>query len=192
MPGLITYTDEELVELLNKDSREAFDEIYRRNWSAMYLAAYNMLQDEDACMDVIQDIFVWIWNKRGSLEINSPKSYFISAVKYKVTNVIRKSKLQQSYLDQLGFLEPSFDNVSSDLEVKELKELLQQFTAELPDRCREVFELSRNEHLSNKQISQQMGISEKAVERQMTIALKRLRLSLMRLFLFCLLLILCL
>ncbi len=182
-------SDEELVDLLNGHSREAFDEIYRRNWSAMYLAAFNMLQDHDACMDVIQDVFVWIWNKRGSLEILSLKSYLISAVKYKVTNVIRKLKLRQSFLDQIETVEPSFDNASSELELKELKEVLQQFTAELPDRCREVFDLSRNEHLSNKEISQKMGISEKAVERQMTIALKRLRLSLMRLFLFSLLLI---
>ena len=174
--------DEELVDLLNGGSREAFDEIYRRNWSAMYLAAFNVLQDEDACMDVIQDVFVWIWNKRGSLEIRSLKSYLISAVKYKVTNVIRRLKLRQSFLDQIETVEPSFDNASSELELKELRVVLQQFTDELPDRCREVFDLSRNEHLSNREISQKMGISEKAVERQMTIALKRLKLSLMRLF----------
>ena len=180
-------SDEELVDLLNRDSRGAFDEIYRRNWSAMYLAAFNMLQDHDACMDVIQDVFVWIWNKRGTLEILSLKSYLISAVKYKVTNVIRKLKLRQSFLDQIESEEPSFNNVSSALELKELKEVLLQFTAELPERCREVFELSRTEHLSNKEISQKMGISEKAVERQMTIALKRLKVSLMRLFLFSLL-----
>lgn len=183
-------SDAELVDLLNGGSREAFDEIYRRNWSAMYLAAFNMLQDEDACMDVVQDVFVWIWNKRGSLEILSLKSYLISAVKYKVANVIRKLKLRQSFFDQIETEEPSFNNVSSELELKELREVLLQFTAELPDRCREVFDLSRNEHLSNKEISQKMGISEKAVERQMTIALKRLKVSLMRLFLFSILLFL--
>ncbi|MHA4893568.1 RNA polymerase sigma-70 factor [Pedobacter sp. PWIIR3] len=180
--------DDELIDLLSKDSKEAFDEIYRRHWSAMYLAGFNMLQDHDACMDVVQDVFVWIWNKRAELGILSLKSYLISAVKYKVTNVIRKSKLRQSFLDQVENEEPSFNNVTSELELKELKEVLVRFTAELPDRCREVFDLSRNEHLSNKEISKKMGISEKAVERQMTIALKRLKISLLRMFLFSILL----
>jgi len=171
-------SDEELINLLNGGSREAFDEIYRRHWSAMYLMAFNMLRDHDACMDVIQDVFVWLWDRSGELEITTLKSYLMSAVKYKVTNVIRMLKSRQSYLDQIETIEPSFDNVSSEMELKELKAVLLQFTAELPDRCREVFELSRNSHLSNKEISLKMGISEKAVERQMTIALKRLKGSL--------------
>lgn len=176
------YSDKELVDLLNNGSRKAFDEIYRRNWSAMYLAAFNMLQDEDACMDVIQDVFIWIWNKKGSLEILSLKSYLQSAVKYKVTNVIRKLKLRQSFIDQLENVEPSFNNVSSEIELKELKVVLAHFTAELPARRREIFNLSRNEHLTNREISEKMGISEKAVERQMTIALKKLKVSLIRFF----------
>lgn len=184
------YSDSDLVDLLNNGDRAAFDEIYRRNWSAMYLAAFNMLQDHDACMDVIHDVFVWIWNRKGSLEIATLKAYLISAVKYKVTNVIRKLKFRQSYLDQLETTEPSFNNVSSEIELKELKAVLAQFTSELPEKCREVFDLSRNEHLSNKEISKKLGISEKTVERQMTIALKKFKVSLLRLFLFSLLLFL--
>lgn len=177
-------SDEELVNLLNEGSREAFDEIYRRHWSKMYLVAFNMLRDHDACMDVIQDVFVWIWDKSGELEVLTLKSYLLSSVKYKVTNVIRKLKSRQSFLDRIENIEPSFDNVSSEMELKELKAVLSQFTAELPERCREVFELSRNKHLSNKQIALKMGISEKAVERQMTIALKRLKEALILFFVF--------
>lgn len=168
-------SDEELVDLLNNDSREALNEIYRRHWSPMYIASFNILKDHDACMDINQDIFTWLWTKRGELTISSLKSYLLSAVRYKVTSVIRKVKVSQSFLDRIATAEPSFDNVTSNLEVRELKAIIVQFISDLPDRCREVFDLSRNHHLSNKEIAQRLGISEKAVERQMTIALKRFK-----------------
>lgn len=176
MTNIITsFSDEELVDLLNNDSREALNEIYRRHWSAMYLASFNVLKDHDACMDINQDIFMWLWTKRGVLDISSLKSYLLSAVRYKVASIIRKVKVSQSFLDRVSSVATSFDNVTSDLEVRELKKIIAQFISDLPDRCGEVFDLSRNHHLTNKEIAQRLGISEKAVERQMTIALKRFK-----------------
>ncbi|WP_316797717.1 sigma-70 family RNA polymerase sigma factor [Pedobacter frigidisoli] len=178
MTNLFTdFPDEKLIDLLNDGDKAALDEIYRRHWSAMYVASFNILKDHDACMDINQDIFTWLWTKRGELKIVSLKSYLISAVRYKVTDVIRKVKVGKVFLDHLEKAEASFDNVTSDIEVKELRKIIIQFIADLPDRCREVFDLSRNHHLSNKEIALRLGITEKAVERQMTIALKRFKSS---------------
>ncbi|WP_245738647.1 sigma-70 family RNA polymerase sigma factor [Pedobacter rhizosphaerae] len=174
---LTDFSDDKLIDLLNDGDRGALDEIYRRHWSAMYIASFNMLKDHDACMDINQDIFTWLWTKRGELKITSLKSYLLSAVRYKVTDVIRRVKVGKVFLDHLSQAEASFDNVTSDLEVKELRKIILQFIADLPDRCREVFDLSRNHHLSNKEIALRLGITEKAVERQMTIALKRFKSS---------------
>ena len=176
------YSDIELVSLLNTSSRSAFDEIYRRHWSTMYTAAFNVLKDHDGCMDVLQDVFIWIWNHREDLEVTSLKSYLISAVKYKVANALRNARLRESIHNEMENIEGSFNNSDSELELKELKTAIVQFTEGLPKRCKEVFLLSRTEQLSNKEIAKKMGISEKAVERQMTTAIKRLRVSLMRIF----------
>jgi len=176
------YSDIELVHLLNTSSRAAFDEIYRRHWSAMYTAAFNVLRDHDSCMDVLQDVFIWIWNHREDLEVTSLKSYLISAVKYKVANALRNTRLRESFHNEMENLEASFNNSDSELELKELKNAIVQFTEGLPARCKEVFLLSRTEQLSNKEIAEKMGISEKAVERQMTTAIKRLKVSFMRVF----------
>lgn len=174
------YSDVELVALLKQHDRGAFEEIYLRHWSSMYLAAYNILEDHDASMDIVQDLFIWIWQKRVELTIITLKSYLHSAVKHKVANVLRNLKVRKSFIESQGITEPSFNNVSSELEVRELRLILSEFMKDLPERCREVFDLSRNQHLSNKEIANKLGISEKAVEKQMTIALKRLRISLMR------------
>jgi RNA polymerase sigma-70 factor (family 1) len=171
-------TDAELVELVNTGSEAAFAEIYRRYWNVMYQSGYNVLRDKDAALDIVQDVFVWVWNHRASLRITSLKAYLLCAVKYKIANYIRHEKAFVHVFDELQKFKPEDVYSDCELEVKELKEVILRFTDSLPGRSRTIFDLSRNQHLSNKEIAKQMGISEKTVENQMTITLKKLRISL--------------
>jgi RNA polymerase sigma-70 factor (ECF subfamily) len=176
-----SHTDEELVLLLNEDNEQAFRELYDRHWPNLYRAAYNVLRDQDACMDILQELFTWVWEHRSDLTIASPGSYLRSAVKYKVANYIRSRKVRSSLFTEVEAIDT--DSLVADedsYEVKELKEVIARFTESLPERAREVFRLSRQEHLSNKEIAQRLGISEKTVENQMTTNLKKLRTSIGR------------
>ena len=183
---MIVYSrlsDDELMALLAGDDA-AFDEIYERYWSLLYRAAFNVLRDEDACMDVIQDVFIWFWEHRSDISFRSVKAYLLVAVKYKVANYIRNGKVRESFYDRIPRVELDDDFPDEALELKELKEMIARFVMELPERCQEVFNLSRNEHMSNKEIAEYLGITEKTVENQINKALKRLKLNLGKLSVF--------
>lgn len=125
-------------------------------------------------MDIVQDIFVWIWERRETLQIQSLQAYLKAAVKFKVANYIRAGKIRASFFDELKPIEAGApgDNAA---EVRELKAIIDQSILELPDKCRNIYLLSKQERLSNKEIAERLGISVKTVEAQMTIALKRIR-----------------
>ncbi|HWW42006.1 RNA polymerase sigma-70 factor [Pedobacter sp.] len=167
------YTDQELIALLKQGDREAFNQIYHRYAEYLYQYALNILRDEDECTDAVQDVFVWLWENGKKINVTVLRSYLISAVKYKLTRVIQSSKRRAEILALNPLREESF--VDDNLEIKELKHAIQEFVVSLPERARLIFEMSRNEYLSNKEIAARLGISEKTVENQMTIVLKKLK-----------------
>lgn len=167
------YTDQELTALLKLGDREAFNQIYHRYAEYLYQYALNILRDEDECTDAVQDIFVWLWENKKKINVTVLKGYLIAAVKYKLTRLIQGSKRRAEILALNPLQEESF--VDDSLEIKELKHAIQEFVINLPERARQIFEMSRNEYLSNKEIAIRLGISEKTVENQMTIVLKKLK-----------------
>ncbi len=180
----MNFSDMELVDRLNHDDQSAFDEIYNRHWKDLYTGAFYITKDHDAAMDLCQDILVWIWQSRGNLQIQNIRAYLKTAVKYKAANFIRHGKVKENFFIKIansGKLEPTENDV---LEVKELRQMIQEFAKGLPDRCGQIFQMSRFEELSNKEIASRMSISEKTVENQITLALKKLKISLGRLYIF--------
>ncbi len=180
MSNYTKFEDHELLALIKCNNESAFTEIYNRYWEDLYRSAFHFLKDRDACMDVLQEVFIWIWNHRTQLQVTSLKSYLYGAVKYKIANCIRDGKTRDNLYSLANNIIPEISFVDSSLEVAELKSIIEQFTEGLPDRCKEVFHLSRSQYLNNKEIASKLNISEKTVENQLTIALKRLRLKLGR------------
>lgn len=172
-----SYADSELLVLLSQDDKAAFDALYSRHWPALYKNAYFILKDQDACKDVVQDIFVWLWEHRKRLAVDSLKSYLKAAVKFKVANYIRSENIRKSFFEALTrFASPALLPTAEEIaEIKEMNAIIQQAISELPIKCREIFKLKREEHLSNKEIARRLSISIKTVESQMTIALRRIR-----------------
>jgi RNA polymerase sigma-70 factor (family 1) len=169
-------TDLELTALLKQGDREAFNQIYHRYAEYLYQYALNILRDEDECTDAVQDVFVWLWENKRKVNVTILKAYLLAAVKYKLTRLIQSSKRRAEILALNPLKEETF--VEDSLEIKELKHAIQEFVLVLPERARQIFEMSRNEYLSNKEIALRLGISEKTVENQMTIVLKKLKMGL--------------
>lgn len=182
------FQDSELLLKLSHDDKRAFDEIYRRYWNAMFGSAYNVLKEREACLDIVQELFLWLWEHRSGLNVASLKPYLLVAVKFKVANYIKRGKVRMSFFDKLKQIDEPYELVEDSFEVKEMMEIINHFTNQLPEKCREIFLLSRQENLSNKEIAERLNISVKTVENQMTIALKKMRASLARISSFFLLL----
>lgn len=177
MNSFSEHSDEELIRLLNNDNREAFEALYHRHWFHLYQSAFFILQETAASKDVVQDIFIWLWENRDTLNISNVKGYLKAAVRFKVANYIRSGNIRESFFSQLSKLNPGEMAAAADDDVslKELQNIIHNAILQLPDKCREVYLLSRNEGLTNRQIAERLGISIKTVEAQMSIALKRLR-----------------
>lgn len=122
------------------------------------------------------DIFLNIWANKNMPDIyHSIKAYLFQAARNKCLNELRKKK-QTVSLDELKM--EIADTYLMTLERDELYNLIQEAVSTLPDRCKEVFQLSRDENLTNKEIANKLDISVKTVEVQITKALRRLRESL--------------
>lgn len=136
------------------------------------------LHDPILSEEIVQDIFVFFWENKGKLKINtSVKSYLYSASKFKSLNLLRDTKNQKRIVEKLGNREQilTTELAGSDIDVDEFKKILDDAINQLAPKCREIFLLSKQDELSNKEIADRLGISIKTVENQITIALKKLR-----------------
>jgi RNA polymerase sigma-70 factor (family 1) len=175
-----SYSDAELLQLLSGNNNDAFEMIYSRYWEELYTSAYYLLRDPDASKDIVQEIFIWLWEKRHSVQIVSLKPYLKAAVKFKVANFIRSGKIRTSFYDEIA---DYHDDTSSPTpeelaETNELARIMQTAIQHLPDKCREIYILKREERMSSSEIAQRLNLSVKTVENQITIAQKKIRCSL--------------
>lgn len=168
--------DLQLFELAKRDDLKAFEEIYRRHWPGMMNTAYRRLQSRQKSEDIIQDIFISLYQKRYHLELTtSLKAYLYQSLKFKILNIFRDQFTRTACQKEIFFIEVCKNDSANPVEVNELKTKIARILSELPDKCRQAFVLSREQYLSNKDISAKMNISVSTVEKHIVKALKVLR-----------------
>lgn len=172
-----TYTDQQLLELLGQQNRAAFTAIYTKYWAVLASFATRLLEDEEEAIDVVQDVFTKIWNKRENLEINtSLKSYLYVSVRNRIISKKRHQKYQDNYADSLIPKYEAGEFITDEqVRLKELVSQVEKEVSKLPPKMREVFELSRFEGLNYQQISEELGIANDTVKKQIHKALKVLK-----------------
>jgi len=179
MRNLCDLSDDELLEALGQDDVLVFEEIYNRYWQKLYVAAYNRLKDREAAQEIIQDFFTNFWINRARLNIHSSlQGYLFSAIKYSVLNYLRAENIRTAYNEILLLADNSpYNSTEEYLNCKELTKIIVSEVKQLPPKCRSVFELSRNQYKTNKEIANLLDISEKTVENHLTKALRYLRVN---------------
>jgi len=174
MQNYSSFTDSELSYSLIEGDRLAFDEIYLRYWRTLHQKACRILNDEDEAADIIQEVFVSLWQRRTEVKVANLKAYLNQAVKFSVLKAIRENKVSEDFYDKLAKI--TGDLVFEDpLVFKEMRHLIQHLIDDLPEDCRTIFNLSRIDNLTYKKIALQLGISEKTVEKKMSLALKSIK-----------------
>jgi RNA polymerase sigma-70 factor (ECF subfamily) len=171
--------DSRLAALLKDGDALAYTEIFERYKTLLYKHAFRMLEDEEDANDVIQDVYLALWQKRETLTIKiSLAAYLYQSVRNRIFDHLTHQKVIARYLHSIrDFIEAGQYITEEQIRAKELAAIIETEIAALPQKMREVFELSRNEELSHKDIARKLNISDKTVKQQVYNAVKILRLK---------------
>ncbi|GGA98724.1 RNA polymerase sigma-70 factor [Puia dinghuensis] len=183
---MITNQDNQLLLLLKSDDEAAFTEIYQRYWRKLFVVVMHRLGNTEEAREIVQDIFCHLWNKRHSLQLDySLNTYLSAAAKYEVINRLARKDRQQRLQNRLSQnWNEATENTDDQLQFHELQDQLATLVRALPEKCRIVFQLSRDKGYSQKMIASELGIAEKTVEAHLANALRKLRTGLSHLFFF--------
>lgn len=188
-----SFNEKSVIENLKKGNESSLSLLYKAYSEPLFIYAYNILKNKEACEDIIQEVFLNIWRKRETLNINSTlNGYLYTCVLHKIYDFYRKNPniIEKELIENFN-TKIQHSNPETKLIHKELVSQITDIINTLPEKCQIVFKLSREEQLSHKEIAQKLNISTKTVEAHVTIALKTLRNALGKLFSIELILFLC-
>jgi RNA polymerase sigma-19 factor, ECF subfamily len=160
------------------DDKDAFTMLYRRYWEQLFETAAKALRSKDDAADLVQDVFLSIWNRKHELNITgSLAAYLQTSVKYKAINYIEKNITRRDYLALLTEMLVTYQppDAESQLQIKELQRVIQTAVDQMPNKMREVYLLSRQQHLSHKEIAERLGISDETVKKHIQHALQLIK-----------------
>jgi len=186
MDPINQYSDVNLWLRVREGDEVAFKEIFERYNGLLYSHVINKLDDEDEARDMVQDIFIALWEKRSTIHEVNIAGYLFTAARNKVLNSIRHkkiiSKFEKDFRNFAG--DHAANNVENSIYKRELEAIIEMEIAALPERMREVFELSRKGCLAHQEIADQLGISKHTVNDHIKASLKILRLKVKMISLF--------
>ena len=171
------FTDSELVRLVKDSNHEAFAEIYNRYAVLMFYKVNQMLRDEEPSKDLVQDLFVALWDKPELVqEDNNLAGYLYVGARNRVLKFIQRNKLKNDHIASLAKYasEISLETIQ-DIDERELKIIVQREIDNLPPKMKLIFEMSRKDNLSHAEIAGKLGLSDQTVKKQVNNALKILR-----------------
>ena len=165
--------DKLLVVNLKKGNVRAFDKLFEKYSRKLYYFAIGYLKSEEDAEEIVQDIFVKIWENRNELnELLSFNSYLFTIAKNTMLNRIRKKVNEQNYKEYLKNCSTiEHNSTMNEVIFADLERFTDKAIEKLPPRRRQIYVLSRKEGLTYKEIAAQMEISKKTVEIQMSKAI---------------------
>ncbi|MCH3984780.1 MAG: RNA polymerase sigma-70 factor [Prevotella sp.] len=168
-----------LLNELNKGNKDVFSLLFEKYYKDLVLFAGNILQDKECCEDIVQNIFVKLWENRKTLMIEtSLKSFLLTSVKNGCLDELRHRKTvkdHETYVSHSGWTDM---NTEDYVLYSNLKSHLDEALIKLPEVCREAFAMNRFEGLKYKEISEKLGVSERTVEVRIGKAIGLLRIYL--------------
>jgi RNA polymerase sigma-70 factor (family 1) len=169
------------IEKIRQGDIQEYELLYHQYCQPLVLFANRFVYDLDFAENIVQDVFLNIWVNREKLDpAGNIKTYLYTLVKNSALNTIKHLKVEHNYKETVTIIESDNNTPETDFSFKELEQTLNKVIKKLPEKCRTIFLMSRQDHLSYKEIAQVLGISVKTVENQMGKALKVLRKNLSR------------
>lgn len=162
------------------DDDNAFERLFKEHFKALHAYARVMLRDDDLAEEMVQNIFLRLWERRELLNVQtSVKAYLYKMVHNDCLNYFKHNKTKAKYENYASYtMEGKTNSAAHKLELGELEHHIAEALNDLPQQCRTIFQMSRFEELKYKEIASHLGISVKTVENQMGKALKIMRVKL--------------
>lgn len=170
--------EEIILESLKSGDESSFKIVYNQYWEKLYVVAFTRIKNSVGAEEVVQNVFVQLWCKKKSLEINNLSAYLAAMTRYEVYKYLaRESKMKQR---EEVWTSKTYSYVTpfSSLENKLLLEFIRDLANELPEKCRLVFVENKLEDKSLKDVAHAMNISQKTAEAHLTKALHFIRIQL--------------
>lgn len=172
------FSDTLLLQQIKNDSHSAFDMLFESYWKKLYQSALARIKDEEVAQDIVQEIFIKLWDRRAELDIKTSfENYLLNAVRFNVISYYRSKKVTeanlQSALDRINLLEESIHSLNDYLE---LEKVLQDAVDQMPEMLKRVYQL-RSENLSIKEIAGELGLADQTVKNYLTETSRRLRIT---------------
>ena len=170
-----SLTDAELLQLLQQDHAPAFRELYQRYWDKLFYLAHKRLQSAAAAEEIVQDVFLILWEKRNQLAIAALPAYLAAMTRYAVYRYLAKEKRMMEQQQVLGRMtkqgaseEPAIDN-------RLILDMVKKLSCKLPEKCRLVFIYNKIDDQSLPEVAKRLQISIKTAESHLTKALRVIR-----------------
>lgn len=173
---MTSHTDIELLTRISEGDDAAFRKLFDRYFTSLSVYASRMLTDTEAAIDVVQSLFVSIYETRATLNVQNVRSFLYQSVKNRCLNEIKHRNIQTRYAANAIITETeNSNNVEEAIDLSEMEAMFANALQQLPPQCRKVFEMSRIDGLSNSEIADQLNLSKRTVETQISKALKVMR-----------------
>lgn len=180
---IIMDEERRYLEALARDDRSAFDALYLKYAAKTEEFLYRMLKDHSEAEDITQDIFLKIWRNRTSIgAVDAFGPYLFRMARNAVYDRFDNRSVRENYARRASLL-PEYELPDSAIDSRDLLLLIRMVVEKMPEQRRRIFRMSREEGLSNDQIAEQLSISRRTVENQISRALAELR-KLVKLILF--------
>jgi RNA polymerase sigma-70 factor (family 1) len=166
--------EEKIWKSIQQKDEQAFEQYYKEHYRIFFLAAYGYLKDASVAEEIVNDVFVKLWESAGTIQIESSlKAYVYRAVINRSLNELNKTKRDQQNQKEFSRRPEDWVEIKA-MEDNELKISLYKAVDQLPEQCRKVFVMSRFEGLKQQEIADRLDISIKTVKNHITHALKQL------------------
>lgn len=167
----------QLVALLKQGDRHAFSIIYDRYWDKLYYLAFLKLRNKEATEEIVQEVFLKLWNRSHELTIHNLSHYLAAMVRYSIYRFLEKENQKASR--KTKFIEEQVLAFTIDdyIENRNLISKIQELSNQLPERCRLVFQYNKLEDRALTDVADLLGISKKTAESHLTKAMKTIRIG---------------
>ncbi|MCL3782594.1 RNA polymerase sigma-70 factor [Prolixibacteraceae bacterium JC049] len=170
-------TEKQLIDNIKSGREEAFKQLFDTYYLQLTIYANKYVSDLDQSRELVQDLFVRLYEKRNKLDIHtSLKAHLYQSVRNSCINLIKQKQMQSGHHDNIKYLNSGNDMDTTDKVLEsELEHHIFQALDFLPEQCRKIFEMNRFSGLKNQEIADKLDISKRTVETQISKALKILR-----------------